>query len=40
MELRKRGYNILMQWLRETDVSGTLHRVGHYVLFTGKGESA
>jgi hypothetical protein len=32
MELRQMGYDILLHWVFETDVAGTNHRVGHYVL--------
>ncbi len=35
-ELRLKGHNIQLHWLYETDVTGTKHLVGEYVLHEGK----
>ncbi len=34
--LRNRGYNIQSYWVRETDSTGTEHKIGCYVLLSGK----
>lgn len=40
MELRKRGFNILLHWVEEADSTGTVHRQGHYVLHQGEYKGA
>jgi len=38
LELKKIGYNIVGQWVKETDEAGILHRVKVYTLDGGKHE--
>lgn len=35
-ELRNSGHNIKLVWSKEENAQGNSHRVGRYILFTGK----
>lgn len=38
MELRKKGHEILTQWIFEPDNTGVIHRIGLYVYQGRKGD--
>jgi len=38
LELKQQGYNIVGNWIKETDGAGVLHRVRVYTLDSGKHE--
>ncbi len=40
MELRKRGYRIVMTWDYAENPGGTTHRIGRYTLMPGKHQEA